>query len=108
MAAPAGDGRARLVVSARVVFTGPVFSMRGLIESSSLEARPCARLHDALQDFQGAVCPSTAACPGLPVCGVAKHCCLSGKDSVQRSPSSLRDRARQVHSSSYRRKVKGV
>ena len=40
VAAPAGEGRARLVVSARVVFTGPVLGMRGLIESSSLEARP--------------------------------------------------------------------
>ena len=51
MAAPAGEGRARLVVSARVLFTGPVFGMRGLIESSSLEARPCARLQKALQGF---------------------------------------------------------
>lgn len=44
VAAPAGDGRARLVVSARVAFTGPVYGMRGLIESSSLEARPCAEM----------------------------------------------------------------
>ena len=55
MAAPAGDGRARLVVSARVVFTGPVFGMRGLIESSSLEARPCAQLQKALQGFKCAM-----------------------------------------------------
>jgi len=39
VATPAGEGRARLVVSARVVFLRPLFGMRGLIESSSLEAR---------------------------------------------------------------------
>lgn len=39
VATPAGEGRARLVVSARVVFLRPLFGMRGLIESSSLEVR---------------------------------------------------------------------
>jgi len=39
VAAPVSAGRARLIVSARVVFTRPLFGMRGLIESSSLEAR---------------------------------------------------------------------
>ncbi|KAK9839276.1 hypothetical protein WJX81_005429 [Elliptochloris bilobata] len=37
VATPAGKGRTRVVVSARVVFTRPLFGMRGLIESSSLE-----------------------------------------------------------------------
>ena len=83
MAAPAGDGRARLVVSARVVFTGPVFGMRGLIESSSLEACP--------------LCATAWNSAGLRcvVCAVFQRCSLMCKGSVQSNPSSFKNRVRQ-------------